>query len=405
MTYKIPPAAIIPSDRRRVSQNETSNAMSNESGSGISLSKTWRLPARPKPGRKPAPDTPDNKRKQQNRQAQRSFRERRAAKLQDLEGEMRHTSEQHAKEMHFAEKEKERLSSDNIRLRQMVQALTLELERARSVAASMQSDSPKPRPLRSFDGQRLSIASVVNPEQPADATSIPSSMSTGIPMTPPMEIISEQPAVPQDSWNLDRDLLGKSVPLLRKKRKFEQSCGFCSAGMPCVCDEESEALKVVRDTSLGCGKADCCRGRSRITPDDSSTALSATEQVVAGGPEGEGAVCTGDPGSCGQCQRDPMSTLFCQSLAAKGVDLIAGGRRPRSFATFEHSSVREDHLADDSSADTVYIPCSAAYQSLSRHPRFGEAELATIVGLMRVREGRGVDVESVRSALQELDRI
>ena len=48
---------------------------------------TWNVPQRVKPGRKPATDTPPTKRKAQNRAAQRAFRERRAARIDILEGE------------------------------------------------------------------------------------------------------------------------------------------------------------------------------------------------------------------------------------------------------------------------------------------------------------------------------
>jgi hypothetical protein len=51
-------------------------------------SKEWVIPPRPKPGRKPATDTPPTKRKAQNRAAQRAFRERRAARVGELEEQL-----------------------------------------------------------------------------------------------------------------------------------------------------------------------------------------------------------------------------------------------------------------------------------------------------------------------------
>ncbi|KAH8177096.1 minimal binding motif of hap4 for binding to hap2/3/5 domain-containing protein [Sarocladium implicatum] len=50
--------------------------------------KEWVIPPRPKPGRKPATDTPPTKRKAQNRAAQRAFRERRAARVGELEEQL-----------------------------------------------------------------------------------------------------------------------------------------------------------------------------------------------------------------------------------------------------------------------------------------------------------------------------
>lgn len=60
--------------------------------------KEWIVPPRPKPGRKPATDVPPTKRKAQNRAAQRAFRERRAAKVEELEEQMKQTEESVAKE-------------------------------------------------------------------------------------------------------------------------------------------------------------------------------------------------------------------------------------------------------------------------------------------------------------------
>lgn len=59
--------------------------------------KEWVIPPRPKPGRKPATDTPPTKRKAQNRAAQRAFRERRAARVGELEEQLKETEEERVK--------------------------------------------------------------------------------------------------------------------------------------------------------------------------------------------------------------------------------------------------------------------------------------------------------------------
>ncbi|RKF71927.1 putative bzip transcription factor [Golovinomyces cichoracearum] len=61
---------------------------------GLVTRKEWVLPPRPKPGRKPATDTPPTKRKAQNRAAQRAFRERRAARVGELEGQLEEAREE-----------------------------------------------------------------------------------------------------------------------------------------------------------------------------------------------------------------------------------------------------------------------------------------------------------------------
>lgn len=64
----------------------------------ISINRHWVLPPKPKPGRKPAVDTPPTKRKAQNREAQRAFRERRAARVGGLEEEMKRMEEEDRRE-------------------------------------------------------------------------------------------------------------------------------------------------------------------------------------------------------------------------------------------------------------------------------------------------------------------
>ncbi|KAL1894080.1 hypothetical protein Cpir12675_003864 [Ceratocystis pirilliformis] len=81
-------------------------------------SKEWIIPPRPKPGRKPATDTPPSKRKAQNRAAQRAFRERRAARVGELEEQI----EDHKQVRDAVESE----------LRERIHGLELELQSFRS---------------------------------------------------------------------------------------------------------------------------------------------------------------------------------------------------------------------------------------------------------------------------------
>ena len=74
-------------------------SMVSDTGAKVSMtSKEWVIPPRPKPGRKPATDTPPTKRKAQNRAAQRAFRERRAARVGELEELLDQQKDTHDKE-------------------------------------------------------------------------------------------------------------------------------------------------------------------------------------------------------------------------------------------------------------------------------------------------------------------
>ncbi|KAF2272666.1 uncharacterized protein EI97DRAFT_202581 [Westerdykella ornata] len=68
------------------------------------------IPPRPKPGRKPATDEPASKRKAQNRESQRAFRARKAAKLNEMKtqaeiAEMRYRQDINEKMMELADKQ------------------------------------------------------------------------------------------------------------------------------------------------------------------------------------------------------------------------------------------------------------------------------------------------------------
>ena len=72
----------------------------------------WIIPPRPKPGRKPATDTPPTKRKAQNRAAQRAFRERRAAKVGELEEHIRKIEDEDEREQTELRSQIERLEAE-----------------------------------------------------------------------------------------------------------------------------------------------------------------------------------------------------------------------------------------------------------------------------------------------------
>src|SRR5579862_3437861 len=85
-------------------------------------SKEWVIPPRPKPGRKPAVDTPPTKRKAQNRAAQRAFRERRAARVGELEEHIKEIGEEDAVKSKEMEMQIRRLQHDVQRFKDEVVA-------------------------------------------------------------------------------------------------------------------------------------------------------------------------------------------------------------------------------------------------------------------------------------------
>ncbi|KAF1962536.1 hypothetical protein CC80DRAFT_570570 [Byssothecium circinans] len=63
------------------------------------MSANCQIPPLPKPGRKPATDEPTSKRKAQNRESQRAFRSRKAAKLSEMQSQLESAEFRHREEM------------------------------------------------------------------------------------------------------------------------------------------------------------------------------------------------------------------------------------------------------------------------------------------------------------------
>ncbi|KAM0450840.1 hypothetical protein ACHAO4_006231 [Trichoderma viride] len=106
-------------------------------------SKEWVIPPRPKPGRKPATDTPPTKRKAQNRAAQRAFRERRAARVGELEEMLDENKKfQDAHETELNEKIRTlELDVQSFRSRCLLLESMLERERQERMRAEMQAEA------------------------------------------------------------------------------------------------------------------------------------------------------------------------------------------------------------------------------------------------------------------------
>lgn len=96
-----------------------------------------------------------------------------------------------------------------------------------------------------------------------------------------------------------------------------------------------------------------------------------------------------------QCRSDPMSTLFCQTLSKKLETPISSIR----------TSPKPTTKKDPSKKDT-YLPCSAVYQTLSRHHNFNKMSLESIVDGLARGEHRGMEfsVGGVQGLLREMDR-
>jgi len=239
-------------------------------------------------------------------------------------------------------------------------------------------------------------------------------------------------------------------------------CGFCSDGTPCVCAEMAKIQQ--NDPDIGMQSfmdrdedqtlppilsLDNFDGLPNLSSIPSNITQLLPPAPLHPPPTSAFVGCTGEPGTCTQCQNDPMSTLFCRTLASgiknssnsTASGACCGGTacgKNVPAATTPSSAVLEsandkdiptpltsatltntdplDHvpiptpntpmsLPSLNKESRTYIPCSAAYQALSRHKRFEEAsaDLGQLVGKLNTK-GMQVEVASVRDVLKYLDR-
>ena len=321
------------------------------------ISKEWVVPPRPKPGRKPATDTPPTKRKAQNRAAQRAFRERRAARVGELEEQIRQIEQEDEDEQDLLRADIERLGYEVEKYRA---ELELWIERYRGLEREL-VDERTNRKASMTAGQSSSLDVVPlpqrsprttsqHPEEAPEDTTVPMGCGNCTTATR-CQCIDEAFNI----HNITSDTVGSSSnpkrphspshPNSGKRIKVEHPesletdftsafaaqprppasrpevvspsaavadlCGFCSVGTSCICAEMAvadQSTKEIQSPSRLPGISQL----SHITPPPSEGDVSSSLQshLLAGQP------CASGPGTCAQCRADPNSTVFCKSLAA-----------------------------------------------------------------------------------------
>ncbi|MCJ1475800.1 hypothetical protein MMC13_004464 [Lambiella insularis] len=336
--------------------------------------KEWVIPPRPKPGRKPATDTPPTKRKAQNRAAQRAFRERRAAKVGELEEQMKEMEDEDEREQNELRSQIYRLESDVGEYERVVtqysermKALEIDLARERELRVEVQ------RELAAIQGNQLPI-DVVPLALRKKARDAPKLTANAIPETSSFaeaavgcgncdtytrckcieEAVDMASLVDDDFHPSPKRHGSPSQPEHSKRLRYSsfaaamkpeepvetdftnhpfshfsgsssqqkpgptdrglEGCGLCKDSTACLCAElaEDERNSSVNGSSLS---------RLLVEPSESNQFGTPINYLHVANPDPlltilKAASCSNNPGSCTQCQNSPTSTLFCKSLAA-----------------------------------------------------------------------------------------
>lgn len=202
----------------------------------------WVIPPRPKPGRKPATDTPPTKRKAQNRAAQRAFRERRAARVNELEEQLEEQKEEHTKK---ETEYKERISHLEMEIQshksrcEVLQNL-LDQERKDRVRAETELDSMRRRW-----------------ESLSSSGQFPATSKTP---THPPSLANPSSVYRHSTGSHDHSPVGQ-VNIVENSASGDFTCGSCGPTGRCVCAET-----VIQSVEGDCGKCtsgnrcDCANG-------------------------------------------------------------------------------------------------------------------------------------------------
>ncbi|KAK0510571.1 hypothetical protein JMJ35_007003 [Cladonia borealis] len=415
----------------------------------ISINKQWVLPPKPKPGRKPAIDTPPTKRKAQNREAQRAFRERRAAKVGELEEEMRRMEEEDRKEQEELRGRIKQLENDVDQYSHMVmkwqeryREREMECERERQSRKFLENEVEllrkgmvdgtdavplPPRPTQQgYAGNQSTkkqdatdhtcgncdgdYCKCVDDALKASAYSAEDATAATFkrPHSPPSSTDNKRSRHASDlDNNTEIDFTYQFATPSRPTLSTSAStvsiaavappdpCGFCDDGTACLCAEMAKDKAFSDD----------------LKPPPPSLPLPIQKPTnTAAKPD----PCINGPGTCKQCLSSPLSTLFCKSVAAANRTSLASD--PNKPTSLPQTATTDTNTPTTTTTEPT-LTCADAFTTLSRHPAFDLAsnELGTWVPQLAAgrrpamwsrpdRTAYEIEAASVMSVLRFFDR-
>ncbi|KAI5365149.1 putative basic-leucine zipper domain-containing protein [Septoria linicola] len=278
-------------DSNTGSPPNTANAAMTAIRSGP-MSKEVQVQPRPRPGRKPmAGEDKEDRRRLQNRMAQRAFRDKRAQKNVELEHEInRLKAEFQQHEADYRNTIAELRTSCQEKDRQNAELNTNKTSLEARVAKQEQRVADLERQLKLANSNVGSFRDVTG--QPADQR--PSSVPT--PPESNYEIdFTNYGRATGSTYGL-RNTLSNDSNAMDFSVDNEDPCGFCTDDQNCACKQEQQQ-------------------RQRPKPTPIEPRVSATL-----------------PGSCDMCQSDPERARACKEMAA--ATRPAGSTTPRTSSSF-----------------------------------------------------------------------
>ena len=379
---------------------------------GISpLTKTYELPPRARPGRKRATDTPPTKRQAQNRAAQRAFRERKAAKVDELEDEMTELRREHDEEIAELRKEydshlrdmdlfyKDQLASERDRLSRMEASLA---EQKNGPISNEDAQRSYHTPPAIPDGcGRCTLESRCQCVEEVFEVNVAAESKR--PLSPSNEQgIAKRPrTMEQEELETDFTTFRPSSSTTHKEQQEAvnlqsqmESCGFCSDGSACLCAE------IAADQALSMDTVQISKNATTIQ-----------------------SPCANGPGTCDTCRSDPSMSVMCHSLnsaqptqfklpsreSTKSAACALGQACCRVSNTIENNRL-ESSQNDTQAVTGPTLSCADAFQALSQHKAFDRASrnLRAWLPMLKVapasQAGMSNDAQSTDYAQQQSDQ-
>ncbi|KAG8529757.1 uncharacterized protein KY384_005238 [Bacidia gigantensis] len=405
------------------------------------ISKQWSIPPRPKPGRKPAGDAPPTKRKAQNREAQRAFRERRAARVGELEEQLKESQDDFRKENSELKETVHRLQNDiqyYINLVASYERKTVELEgtchretwqrqqadseievlrtRSREIRENISSQNQVYQPGQALNQQENTdvtdegvtcgrctddndrcrcVEEFLTPVGHAEDGAQFNAKRTHSPFKEAETKRARLSDIHEDFENNEIDFTAQFAS--RKATKIPSStvnvasepsnmapdrCGFCNDETECIC------AAIATEISQQQGSA------QQVGDLDQTLNASSTNEISNS--------CTKNPGNCAQCRADPQSKVFCRTFAAT-----------RATVTDKSASTTARNTSNTATERT--FSCADAFTRLSQHQGFPQAShdlgswVSQLAAVPRTDETEGrtafeIEAASVMSVLKFFDK-
>lgn len=281
----------------------------------IQPSKTWVLPARGKPGRKPSATVPATKRKAQNRASQRAFRERRHAYVTELEEKV---AQFEAREIHA-----------NVQLQRIAQQYREEADYLRQSQHELLTRCESlERDLSTCQRRMASIATHASgcrppPHEQRPGAEAPNAMSP-IPLAAAKLVPLRRKREPSPPLTSPSEV---------EERSLDVDCGFCTDDTVCVCRGQARLDLDPVDASASWPAPATTVRKTRLwytttasPPTEPSVTAPSVRLPSRSRPRQRlwpvtndlGALrCTGDQRTCEACQSDPALAQFCTAVSRR----------------------------------------------------------------------------------------